>query len=164
MQTNSKKKYPVKRMNISINMEKTGSRIKRAIKESGYTIREIMEITGITTEQTIYKWYSGKSIPSLETQIILCKLLDLQITELLVLDGEFDLSRDKKSPDDTPSAKRGMFNQVPAGSQAQYCAGADCSLPPVVCKKTSPMNRQPVEISRRSRLTAYYQALHVKTA
>ena len=51
-------------------------------------MREIMEITGITTEQTIYKWYSGKSIPSLETQIILCKLLGLRITELLVIDGE----------------------------------------------------------------------------
>ena len=51
-----------------------------------------MEITGVTTEQTIYKWYSGKSIPSLETQIILCKLLGLKITELLVIDGEFDFS------------------------------------------------------------------------
>lgn len=90
MQNGSKKKYPVERMDISINMEKTGAHIKRSIKESGYTLREIMEITGITTEQTIYKWYSGKSIPSLETQIILCKLLGLRITELLVIDGEFD--------------------------------------------------------------------------
>ena len=86
-----KKKYPIKRMDVSINMEKTGAHIKRSIKESGYTTREIMEITGVTTEQAIYKWYSGKSIPSLETQIILCKLLGLKITELLVLDGEFDL-------------------------------------------------------------------------
>jgi hypothetical protein len=71
MQKNSKKKYPVKRMNIFINMEKTGARIRRVIEESGYTMREIMEITGITTEQAVYKWYSGKSIPSLETLIIL---------------------------------------------------------------------------------------------
>ena len=89
MENDSKKKYPVKRMVISINMKKTGANIRRSIMESGYTMREIMEITGITAEQTIYKWYSGKSIPSLETQIILCKLLDLQITELLVLEGEF---------------------------------------------------------------------------
>ena len=94
MQNSSKKKYPVKRMDISINMEKTGAHIKRSIKESGYSMREIMEITGITTEQTIYKWYSGKSIPSLETQIILCKLLGLRITELLVIDGEFDFCDD----------------------------------------------------------------------
>ena len=94
MESDSKKKYPVKRMNISINMEKTGENIKRSIKESKYTIHDIMTITGITTEQTIYKWYRGQSIPSLETQFILCKLLGLKITELLVLDGEFDFSGD----------------------------------------------------------------------
>ena len=90
------KKYPIERMALSINMEKTGAKIKRSIKESGYTMREIMEITGVTTEQTIYKWYSGKSIPSLETQIILCRLLGLSVTELLVIDGEFDFSEENE--------------------------------------------------------------------
>ena len=103
---NLTKKYPVKRMDVSINMEKTGEHIKRSIKESGYSMREIMEITGITTEQTIYKWYSGKSIPSLETQIILCKLLGLKITELLVLDGEFDFSGEDNSPDGSSDYKK----------------------------------------------------------
>ena len=77
---------------VSINMEKTGEHIKRTIKESGFSMQDIMRITGVTTEQTIYKWYSGKSIPSLETQISLCKLLGLGITELLVIDEEVDSS------------------------------------------------------------------------
>ena len=76
-------------MDVSINMEKTGAHIKRSIRESGYSIRDIMEITGVTSEQAIYKWYSGKSLPALETQQVLCKLLDQSITELLVIDGEF---------------------------------------------------------------------------
>ena len=75
-------------MDISINMEKTGAHIKQIILENGYTIREIMQITGVTSEQTVYKWFRGRTIPSLETQIALCKLLDLGITELLVLDPE----------------------------------------------------------------------------
>ena len=90
MQHNSGRGYPVKRMDISINMEKTDAHIKHAIKETGYPMHEIMVITGITTEQTIYKCNSGKSIPSLETPIILCRLLELRITELLVIDGELD--------------------------------------------------------------------------
>ena len=65
-------------------------------------MREIMEITGITTEQAVYKWYSGKSIPSLETQIILCRLLGLRITDLLVLDGEFDFSDDHSMSNELP--------------------------------------------------------------
>ena len=80
---------PVERVDISINMEKTGANIKRLIKASGYTVREIMTITGITSEQAVYKWYRGESIPALETQLVLCMVLGLEITELLVIDGEF---------------------------------------------------------------------------
>ena len=83
------RKYPAERMDISINMEKTGKRIRQAVKDSGYSIKEILTITGVTAEQTIYKWYKGQSLPALETQIVLCRLFDMQLTELLVLDGEF---------------------------------------------------------------------------
>jgi len=85
----TKKKYPVRRMDVSINMEKTGERLKELIKDSGYSTKEIMTITGITAEQTVYKWFKGRSLPSLETQIVLARLFDMHITELLVLDGEF---------------------------------------------------------------------------
>ena len=61
------RKYPAERMDISINMEKTGKRIRQAVKDSGYSIKEIMTITGVTAEQTIYKWYKGQSLPALET-------------------------------------------------------------------------------------------------
>ena len=80
---------PVKCVDISINMDKTGANIKRLIKASGYTVRDIMQITGITSEQAVYKWFRGESIPALETQLILCMVLGLEITELLVIDGEF---------------------------------------------------------------------------
>ena len=50
------KRRPVKRVDISINMEKTGVNIKKLIKASGYSVRDIMAITGISTEQAVYKW------------------------------------------------------------------------------------------------------------
>ena len=83
------KRRPVKRMDISINMEATGANIKRLIKASGYSVRDIMAITGISTEQAVYKWYRGESIPSIETMLILCNALGIDINELLVIDGEF---------------------------------------------------------------------------
>ena len=48
-----------------------------------------MFITGISTEQAVYKWYRGESIPALETMLILCDALGITIYELLVIDGEF---------------------------------------------------------------------------
>ena len=81
---------PVRRVDISINMEKTGANIRRLIKASGYSVRDIMAITGISTEQAVYKWYRGESIPAIETMLILTSALGVDIKELLVIDGEFD--------------------------------------------------------------------------
>ena len=81
---------PAKRSNLSINMVATGANIKRLIKASGYSVRDIMEITGISTEQAIYKWFRGESLPSIDSMIILGSVLGIEITELLVIDGEFD--------------------------------------------------------------------------
>ena len=80
---------PVRRVDISINMEETGANIRRLVKASGYSVRDIMAITGISTEQAVYKWFRGESIPAIETMLILCNALGIEITELLVIDGEF---------------------------------------------------------------------------
>ena len=89
MEQLNKRRRPVKRVDISINMEKTGANIRRLIKASGYSVRDIMAITGISTEQAVYKWCRGESIPSIETMLILCDALGIGIKELLVIDGEF---------------------------------------------------------------------------
>ena len=80
---------PVRRVDISINMEATGANIRRLVKASGYSVRDIMAITGISTEQAVYKWYRGESIPSIETMLILCGTLGVDVNELLVIDGDF---------------------------------------------------------------------------
>ena len=71
-------------------MEKTGANIRNLVKASGYSVRDIMTITGISTEQAIYKWYRGESIPALETMLILANALGIELKELLVIDGEFN--------------------------------------------------------------------------
>ncbi len=70
------RRRPVRRVDISINMEATGANIRRLVKASGYSVRDIMAITGIST-------------PAIETMLILCDTLGVTIKELLVIDGEF---------------------------------------------------------------------------
>ena len=82
----------MKRVDISINMDATGANIRKLIKASGYSVKDIMAITGISTEQAVYKWCRGESIPAIETMLILCNTLGVEIKELLVIDGEFDFS------------------------------------------------------------------------
>ncbi len=83
--------YPPEMINVSINMEKTGANIKSLIKASGYSVEEIMGFTGVSSPQAVYKWTSGKSIPSPENSLILSRLLGIRIEDLWVLDGDFDI-------------------------------------------------------------------------
>ena len=75
-------------MYLSIQPEKTGKRIKRLLFEQGYTIKEIQGAFGFENPQAIYKWISGKSLPSLDNFIILSRLLHTTIEDILVIDGD----------------------------------------------------------------------------
>ena len=52
-------------MYLSIQPVETGKRIKQLLSEQNYTIREIQGAFGFENPQAIYKWISGKSLPSL---------------------------------------------------------------------------------------------------
>lgn len=73
---------------LSIQPAETGKQIKRLLLENGYTIREIQGAFGFENPQAIYKWISGKSLPSLDNFIILSRLLHTSIEDILVIDGD----------------------------------------------------------------------------
>ena len=75
-------------MYLSIQPKKTGERIKKLLLEQGYTIREIQGAFGFENPQAIYKWLSGKSLPSIDNFIILSRLLHTTIEDILVIDGD----------------------------------------------------------------------------
>ena len=68
-------------MYLSIQPKKTGKRIRKLLLEKGYTI-------GFENPQAIYKWLSGKSLPSIDNFIILSRLLHTSIEDILVIDGD----------------------------------------------------------------------------
>ena len=56
-------------MYLSIQPKKTGEHIRKLLLEQGYTIREIQGAFGFENPQAIYKWLSGKSLPSIDNFI-----------------------------------------------------------------------------------------------
>ena len=75
-------------MYLSIQPVETGKRIKQLLSEQNYTIREIQGAFGFENPQAIYKWISGKSLPSLDNFVILSRLLHTSIENILVIDGD----------------------------------------------------------------------------
>ena len=80
---------------LSIQQKETGSRIKSLLRESGYTVRDIQNAMGFENPQAVYKWISGKCLPSLDNFLILIWLLNTSIEDILVIDGDIPRFRSK---------------------------------------------------------------------
>ena len=75
-------------MYVSIQQKETGNRIKRLLKENGYTVKDVQGAMGFENPQAVYKWLAGRSLPSIDNFIILSRLLHASIEDILVVDGD----------------------------------------------------------------------------
>ena len=80
---------------LSILQKETGTRIKTLLKEKGYTVKDIQEAMGFEYPQAIYKWLSGNSLPTLDNFVILSRVLNTRIEDILVIDGDIPRFRSK---------------------------------------------------------------------
>lgn len=62
----------------------TGRNIMRLRLEQGLTVRDIQVFFGFEEPQAIYKWQSGKSLPTVDNLYALSALLDVRMDEILV--------------------------------------------------------------------------------
>ena len=76
---------------LSIQQKETGENIRRLLKSNGYTVKDVQEVMGFENPQAVYKWLSGKSLPNLENLLILSKLLNISIENILVGDEDINL-------------------------------------------------------------------------
>ena len=77
---------------LSIQQEETGAQIRKLMMKNGYTVRDVQGAMGFENPQAIYKWISGKSLPSLDNFLILSRLLHASIEDILVVDGDIVMS------------------------------------------------------------------------
>ena len=84
----------VKPIYLSIQQEATGNRIRELLLNNGYTVKDIQEVMGFENPQAVYKWLSGKSLPSLDNLLILSKVLHTSIEDILVIDGDITILRE----------------------------------------------------------------------
>ena len=75
-------------MYLTIQPVATGQHIKKMLHDNGYTVRDIQNAMGFENPQAIYKWISGRSLPSLDNFIILSRLLNTSIEDILVIDED----------------------------------------------------------------------------
>ena len=70
--------------NGAIDMEATGKKLQQVIFEKGYTVKEIQEKLGFTCPNSIYRWFKGKTLPTLDHLYELSHLLRTNMENLIV--------------------------------------------------------------------------------
>ena len=76
--------YPV------IDVEETGKRIREICDLRGIQAREIRDYMNFAAMQSVYDWFRGKNLPSLDNMYALSRLLEVSIDSLIVAQDEGD--------------------------------------------------------------------------
>jgi len=70
-------------LRIDIDMEATGKNIKHIAKERKLKTADIQKALGFNTPQSIYKWYRGLALPTIDNLVILAELFDTTIDDII---------------------------------------------------------------------------------
>ena len=76
-----------------LDLEATGSKIKTIMKQRGVSPRQLQLIMDFPYVQTIYNWFAGKNMPTIDNLVVLAQLLDVTMDDLIVtrtVDVEID--------------------------------------------------------------------------
>ena len=67
-------------------MTQTGKNISRLRKENGITVKQIQDVMGFNTPQAVYKWQRGETMPSLDNILVLSKLFNKSVEEIVAIE------------------------------------------------------------------------------
>ena len=70
----------------NIDMIRTGQNIIRLREEKNMSVKELQDIFGFTTPQAIYKWQQGATLPSIDNLVMLAKVFQVHIEDIIVTD------------------------------------------------------------------------------
>lgn len=69
--------YPI------LNVFQTGQRIKYLMNRYNYSVRDIQEYLGFATPQSIYHWFSGRNLPTIDNLYALSSLFRVPVDSML---------------------------------------------------------------------------------
>ena len=68
-----------------VDMKGTGDNIKQMLRENELSIPECQHILGLNSPNSIYKWFRGDSVPSIDNLIMLARMFNTKIDDILVV-------------------------------------------------------------------------------
>jgi hypothetical protein len=69
-----------------INLIQTGRNIESHRKNAGLSVRDLQKIFGFEYPQAIYKWQHGECLPTVDNLLVLSRIFNVKIDDLLICD------------------------------------------------------------------------------
>lgn len=69
-----------------IDAKKTGEKIRTMCKERNLSVYDVQFALFIGSNQAVYNWFNGRSLPTVETFHALAKFLGVSMEDLIVLE------------------------------------------------------------------------------
>jgi transcriptional regulator with XRE-family HTH domain len=79
-----KEKYPV------IDMIRTGQNIKRIMRMKGLNVKDIQGFLELSTPQSIYHWFDGRNLPTIDNLYALSELFHLPVDALIIGNRKYE--------------------------------------------------------------------------
>ena len=67
-----------------LDLEATGAKIKTLMKQRGITPRQLQILLDFPYVQTVYNWYAGKNMPTIDNLVVLAQVLGVTMDEIVV--------------------------------------------------------------------------------
>ena len=67
-----------------LDLEATGAKIKTLMKQRGITPRQLQLLLDFPYVQTVYNWYAGKNMPTIDNLVVLAQVLGVTMDDIVV--------------------------------------------------------------------------------
>ncbi|MBQ1672043.1 MAG: helix-turn-helix transcriptional regulator [Treponema sp.] len=67
-----------------LDVDATGAKIKSLMKQREITPRQLQIILNFPYVQTVYNWFSGKNMPTIDNLIVLAQVLGVTVDDIIV--------------------------------------------------------------------------------
>ncbi len=67
-----------------LDLEATGAKIKTLMKQRGISPRQMQLILNFPYVQTVYNWFAGKNMPTIDNLVVLAQVLEVAMDDIIV--------------------------------------------------------------------------------
>ncbi len=74
-------------LDIKVDISATGQRIKSLMTAHSMNAHDIQDALGLGCVQSVYKWFSGHNLPTVDNLVMLAGLFDVKLDDIVVVEG-----------------------------------------------------------------------------